>query len=237
MCEKERKILNAKMVIGVIIIVFGILALVDNLGYDLKINLWDYWPLILIIIGLTLLLQPKEYRQYLTGFILLVLGGLFLAHNLIEEFDFNIGDLWPVILVIIGVKILTHGAWGSKKGVLGVNHINLSAILGGGEFNFASKELKGGKITAIMGGCTVNLRNADFKEESIVIDTFAMMGGVEFQVPQTWEVVVDGIPLLGGIENKTYQHSNNSNGKVLDKKQKRLIIKAVVIMGGIDIKN
>jgi len=44
------------------------------------------------------------------GAVLIVLGLLFLANNLIPEFHF--GDYWPLILVVIGVGIL----WKNRRG-------------------------------------------------------------------------------------------------------------------------
>ena len=49
--ERQRHFLNAKTVIGITIIIIGVLALLHNFGVDLKANVWDYWPLILILIG------------------------------------------------------------------------------------------------------------------------------------------------------------------------------------------
>jgi predicted membrane protein len=183
--EEQKKLrLNAKIVIGLIILIFGIMLLLENLDVDLKFDPLDYWPLILIVIGLSQLLQPRESRRYFGGFILLIIGGLFLANNLIESFHFEIGQLWPLVIVFIGFRILTHGFWRSKKEPIGEDHINLAAILGGGEFNYSNKKLKGGKLTAIMGGCTVDLRDADFIEDVIMLDTFAFWGGIEIRVPQ-----------------------------------------------------
>jgi predicted membrane protein len=133
---------------------------------------------------------------------------------------------------MIGAKILTRAVWRSEKSPPSKDRINLSAILGGGKFHLSSKELKGGNITAIMGGCKVNLRDSDFVEESMVIDVFAIMGGIELMVPTSWEVLIQGVPFMGAMEDKT-SYDSNSN-KAL---KKRLIIKGTAIMGGVEIKN
>ncbi len=232
MDERQRHFFNAKIVIGIAIIVIGVLALLHNLGVDLKVNIWDYWPLILLFIGFGLLLRPRENRQYFSGIILLVLGGFFLAYNLIEEFAFDIGDLLLVIVVIIGAKILTLGLWESKKTPISKDHINLSAILGGAKFHLNSKELKGGQATAIMGECNVNLRDADFEGESIVIDAFAVMGAVVLMVPNTWEVVIQGAPIMGAMEDKTNHYSGIEKAQ-----KKRLIINGSAIMGSVEVIN
>ncbi|MBM4169704.1 MAG: PspC domain-containing protein [Ignavibacteria bacterium] len=48
--------------------------------------------------------QYPRSRNVLPGLILIVLGGLFLANNLLPYFHFR--DYWPIILIAIGVGIL-----------------------------------------------------------------------------------------------------------------------------------
>jgi len=237
MNEPRFNFFDPKVIIGLVIIIFGALALADNFGFDLNIDLWDYWPLILIVIGLGQILQPKEYRQTFGGLVILVIGVLFLANNLKAEFHFGFKHLWPIILLLIGAKILMHGFLGSKKDAINRDFINLTALLGGGEFNFTSKQLKGGKITAIMGGCTVDLREADIEEDTIVIDTFAMMGGIDIKVPHSWQVTMQGIPILGGMENKTKGISGELEDSAALHPEKRLIVKGMAVMGGVEVKN
>jgi predicted membrane protein len=233
MDKRQEPFFNVKIITGITIIILGILVSLSKFGLDLKVNVWDYWPLILIIIGFGLLFRHRENRQYFSGILFLVFGVFFLAHNLIKNIDFDILSLLPaVIVVIIGAKILTDGLRRSKKSPLSKDHINLSAILGAGKFYLSSKYLKGGNITAIMGECKVNLREADFVEESIVIDAYAIMGAIELKVPNSWEVVVQGSPFMGSMEDKTNRDSNSDKAQ-----KKRLIIKGTAIMGGVEIIN
>jgi hypothetical protein len=55
-----------------------------------------------------------------------------------------------------------------------------------------------------------------------------MWGGIVLRVPPDWSVVVTGMPILGGIEDKSVPPMAQS---------KRLVIDGYVIMGGIEIKN
>ena len=137
-----------------------------------------------------------------------------------------------VIVVIIGAKILTLGLWESKKIPISKDQVNLSANLGGAKFYLDSKELKGGKVTAIMGGCNINLRDADFKEESIVIDAVAVMGAIELMVPNTWEVLMEGSPFMGAMEDNTHHYSGIEKAQ-----KKRLIINGSAIMGAVEVTN
>jgi predicted membrane protein len=233
MDERKEHFFNVKIVAGIAIIILGILVSLSKFGLGLEINAWDYWPLILILIGIGLLFRPRENRRYFGGILFLVFGVFFLAHSLIKSFNLNIVGLLPALIVVfIGAKILTRELGRSKKGPPSKDQINLSVILGGGKFSVSSKELKGGNVTAIMGGCNINLRDADFAEESIVIDTFAIMGGIELMVPNSWEVVMQGVPFMGAMEDKTNHNTYSAKAQ-----KKRLIIKGTAIMGGVEIIN
>ena len=55
------------------------------------------------------------------------------------------------------------------------------------------------------------------------------MGGYEIRVPETWNVVVDVVPFMGGYEDKTRHPADPS--------APRLRVRGFVMMGGVEIKN
>jgi len=237
--EKKRFVFDVRVVTGIIIIAIGIILLLDSLGYDLNINVWDFWPLILVAIGLKKILSHRGSKQYVVGGFFILFGIIFLLRNL-DIMYFTFRDIWPFILIFIGLEIIRNGIFTgshhnrtdhhrfkSEESVTG-DSINISAILGGGEYRYSSKKLNGGKISAIMGGCEVDLRNCDFDGQTITLEIFSLMGGIEILVPQKWEIIVEGIPILGAFENKT---------STLNGAKKKLIIKGSAIMGGVEIKN
>lgn len=236
MKSQHGHILNPKIIVGLAIILIGVLALLVNLGYDVDISIWDYWPVILILIGLSMIFQPTEYRNFFIGSIFVVVGVLFLLSNF-DIIDFGFSLFWPIIIILIGIAVIRHGIGGERGALLDADHINLMAILGGGDYNYTSKSLRGGKIFAFMGGGKLDLREADILEDSMVIDVFAMMGGVEIRVPADWQVTLHGIPILGGMDNKTSFLSKEDKAVSQPAPAKRLIIKGTAIMGGVEVKN
>jgi hypothetical protein len=89
----------------------------------------------------------------------------------------------------------------------------------------------GGEATAIMGGVELDLRYSAMDGDEVIIDTFALWGGIEIWVPAHWEIVSQGLPLMGAFEDKT--HIVTHAGAP----QPRLIVRGVAIMGGVEIKN
>jgi predicted membrane protein len=79
-----------------------------------------------------------------------------------------------------------------------------------------------------MGGCEIDLRNAQINGEA-AIDVFAMWGGIEIRVPENWTVIGRVTPLMGGFEDHTRAPQAAS--------AHRLIVRGMVIMGGVEIKN
>ena len=79
-----------------------------------------------------------------------------------------------------------------------------------------------------MGGCEIDLRNAEINGDA-AIDVFAMWGGIEIRVPENWTVIGRVTPLMGGFEDHTRAPQAAS--------AHRLIVRGMVIMGGVEIKN
>ena len=76
------------------------------------------------------------------------------------------------------------------------------AILSGVNRGNNSPAFRGGDLTAVMGGCEIDLRQAAINGDA-TIDVFAMWGGIEIRVPGNWTVAFHVTPDLGGVEDKT----------------------------------
>ncbi len=235
MGKKVKVFFVVKIMIGVLIICAGTAFLLQNFGYLENIDVWDFWPVLLILLGLSHLVQPSGSRQAFSGVILVTIGGLFLLDNL-NIIPYGFSDFWPVILILVGIFIIKNAVWtGAGKTAASSDFVNLSLIMGGGDYKFNTKNFKGGKVTAIMGGGTIDLRGADIQEEGAILDTFAFWGGIEIKVPENWLVTVQGSPLLGGFDNKAAGPVNGIANA--EKRVKKLLIKGTAIMGAIEIKN
>ena len=88
--------------------------------------------------------------------------------------------------------------------------------MGGFERRVTSHEFRGGDITAFMGGGKLDLREAMPAGGQAVINIFAMMGGFEIIVPETWRVDLEVTPLMGGIEDKSRASANPAAPRLVD---------------------
>ena len=102
---------NRRLVLGLIFIVFGVIYLLDNLNvleFTIPRYLWR-WEMILIIIGVINIFT----KNYSAAFTLIGIGAFFWA---IDDYNINFWDLWPVVLIIIGISfILKQGLLNPEK--------------------------------------------------------------------------------------------------------------------------
>ena len=84
-------------------------------------------------------------------------------------------------------------------------------------------------VVAVMGGCELDLRNAEIDGDEVVINCLSIMGGIEIIVPEGIPVDFTGIPLLGGTECKI-----NADVPIIPGSP-RIVVRALAIMGGVEV--
>ncbi|UQX01327.1 DUF1707 domain-containing protein [Streptomyces sp. RerS4] len=82
---------------------------------------------------------------------------------------------------------------------------------------------------AFWGGGEIDLRQANFAEREVVINCFAVMGGIEITVPPGVEVDVRGIGIMGGFDQSVSDHP-------VDPGAPRVIVTGLAFWGGVGIK-
>jgi predicted membrane protein len=228
--------MSFQVVLGLVVIALGVIYTFDNLGIVYAGNITRFWPVLIVLYGLSRIIQSQSVPQKMWGAFWVLVGSLWLLDRL-DVIYFSVWDLWPLILVVLGASLI----WGRSRGHVGVvigasstagdsnSTINALALLGGFKRSNDSQDFRGGEATAIMGGCEIDLRKASIKEGEAVLDLTAIMGGIEIWVPEDWKVTLKGVPLLGGFEDQTHPTGLESN--------KNLIVRGYAIMGGVEIKN
>lgn len=182
------------LILGIFVVLVGIIFLLDNLEILRAGDYLRYWPTILIVIGLSKLAQSRETPGRAAG-VVFTLAGTFLLLNELRFLKLEIWDYWPLILVVIGISMIWQAIF--RRGVevkegqpdpSGV--VNGFAFLSGFKRTCNSPNFRRGELTAIMGGCEVDLRPASIADGEAVIQAFAFWGGVEIRVPPDWTVMM-----------------------------------------------
>jgi hypothetical protein len=231
--SRQRSIVTPRLIMGLVLIFAGALFGLEQMDYD--IDTWEilriYWPVILILAGLGKLLFGGG-RFF--GFFLTLLGGWLLAYHL-NYVDVDPFDFWPLLLVVLGVRIVGQGLFGRRPAPGDSSStVDVTAVLGGTRRTSQSQDFRGGNMTAVMGGCEVDLRQARISDPPAVIDAFAFWGGVEIKVPRSWHVETEGLGFLGGYVDNTIGPEDDEE---LSGPRQKLLVKGFAIMGGVEIKN
>lgn len=233
---------NRSLFVGLLIMVIGVGFLFrqfDIFPYEIERAIFT-WPVILIISGLYFL-ACRESR--VTGFILLIIGGMFWLHHLLP-FYFHFRNLTvPIILIGIGLIIISkhtrrknekdnkYDYLGEPQEVRDDEMFTDTNVFGGSNKMVTNKNLRGGKMTALFGGSEINLTHAELSKGVNVIDVLYIFGGSSIIVPADWTIHIDVVSIFGGFSDKRMIHTDESNLP-----EKTLYIKGTVIFGGGEIK-
>jgi predicted membrane protein len=226
-----RAIIPAIIVIGI-----GVLFLLNNLNIIYIRNWIDYWPVILIAIGLEKVVDSNFIGRRMGGGVLMFAGGLFLARNL-GYLQVQIRDLWPLVLIFLGLFMLwsrtrwTPGSIRRPAAPLSEHTFNDNAIFGGVKRNVTTSDFQGGHVNAVFGGADLNLRRASMVGDSAVLEIDAVCGGVELKVPDNWSVILQGTGVFGGYSDETIQPPPGTPGV------KKLYVRGSAVFGGVVVKN
>ena len=112
-CEGRQSLWGA-FVLGLGIFVLGVILILDNFGvFDASV-LAPFWPLLLVVIGVSHLVGPTSARKVGWGLSWIAVGAIILLKNL-GVIAVGIGVLWPVVLLIFGVMLTAQEAFITMK--------------------------------------------------------------------------------------------------------------------------
>ena len=221
-----------KFILGALLIAIGLILGGNALGItNVDIFFKGWWTLFIIVPSFIGLFNDEDKVGNLIG--LLVGGILLLACRDVINFSLIWKLLVPGILVIIGISIIFKDVIGGKV-TEEIKRINEkqgkenshTATFSGQEVR-CDEEFKGADLTAVFGGIDYDLRNAIFKEDS-VINTTSIFGGIDIFVPEDVKVKVKSLSIFGGVSDKKKRNEQPDSHTIY--------INATCLFGGVDIK-
>ncbi|HTN45930.1 MAG TPA: LiaF domain-containing protein [Flavipsychrobacter sp.] len=224
---------------GLIILVIGVFILLKQFGLHLFFPIREFWPYVLILIGIAIGLK-NNFRSP-APFILIIIG---LAHA-IPAFSFELGDTMvysrklvaPLVLISAGLYFLLVSK--KKSGCLpgqtpfnNNNFVSKDVFFGGAKEIITSKEFSGGDVSAIFGGAELNLTQADTTTAIVHMNVRAVFGGVEIIVPSHWDIKNEMFVALGSVDDQRVIRVQDPNVQ-----RKTLVLKGLCMFGGVEIKS
>ncbi len=245
---------------GILLIVVGAGLLFNRRFLFDAINLVfrtldDWWPMFYVLLGVAWLAIWRPRRKAIP--MMLILGGIILQVSELRIFQWwTWRSMWPLILVGMGVWMLLvrmkpQGPAGAADPVAftspdGVKEISGEAVdsfvvFGGLERALTSQSFRGGEATAMFGGIDLDLRRARLAPGDQRMKLFALCGGIELTVPREMNVVLQGAPILGSIEDSrepvpAQEVTAADLAASPAAAPSRLVVDGFAIFGGIEVK-
>lgn len=230
----SRERMQRRVLLGSIFLIVGVLALLDNLQlFDFRLAL-NFWPTVLVAFGALKVYQTRTASGYLIGGAM-VLAGVLMTLQGFGLLHLELRKLWPAFLILAGLLVifkdrLQQPLGGSAQDLPTPDGraLDVMALMSGNITKLDGQVFAGAEMTAVMGGAELDLRRATMATDQAVIQVFAFWGGITVKVPNDWAVVVKGLPIMGGFDDKTVPPAVPA---------KRLVIDGFVLMGGVEILN
>lgn len=220
------------IVIGALILTFGLTLLANNLGWtDMRSVSRQFWPFALVIFGVASLFNDRQGSTF-WGLVLIVAGMWIYA----SQRDWIQVSFWavfgPTVLILIGGTVVWRALVNPHPRPVddadASGYINSFSVMSGNEHKPVTP-FSGANLGAVMGAVKLDLSAAEIKGDTAVIDVFLVMGGVEIYAPREWEVRAKVTNLMGATVDKR-RPAQTSSGKVL-------VVRGFVFMGGLEIKD
>jgi predicted membrane protein len=237
---------RGRLFFAIFLIGAGTLLFLCNIGVLPIHNIWDFWPLILIAIGVAKL-SHRTVSELLGGVLLALFGVLFLLLTL-HVFSIRAWDgSWPfsLLLIAFGFVVLIKAIENSQaaKPRLGFpgqvaenpgNVLDEHAVFGGVKRRLDTANFGGGQTQCVFGGIEVDLRYAQItsKERAVTIDVNCVFGATKIRVPDTWLVSIQAPVILGNVEDKTIRPRTTAGIE-----PPTLIITGQCVFGAIELEN
>jgi predicted membrane protein len=222
--------ITPQAVLGLLLLIVGVLLTLDNLDVLESERILRFWPLGIVAAGLVKIAQSTDASGRTFGAVIVLVGAIWTGESAFN-LPIDIGDLWSVGLIALGIVILTRARRTPEREAgmapSGDSQVSEFAVWAGKQRRNVSPAFRRADLTAVMGGIEFDLRGASTATGEAVIDVFCMWGGVEIFVPPDWAVSNQLMVLMAGAEDNTTGTQDARH---------RLIVRGFVLMGGVEIK-
>jgi hypothetical protein len=118
-----------RLIWGIFLIALGAMLLAVNLGWEGARGLWNYWPFLLIALGVAKMLFGRDREG---GGFWLILAGLYGWISIWNVGGLTWGTAWPIFVIAGGLSVILKPALcrgdagrrpGESGGARGVDHV------------------------------------------------------------------------------------------------------------------
>jgi hypothetical protein len=185
---------RAQLVFGLGFVALGTVLLLDRADVvDAGQLLSDWWPSLVIVLGLSQFVQRP--RHLAAGAFITAVGVALLLWTA-GGID-TVSLLWPLVLIGIGLVLLTRRSRGAPEAHV-VTDDDVVALLDDRAIRAPEAPLGKLSLTTILGDLSVDLRDAVL-ERPTTLEVVTIFGEVELTVPVDWQITTSGPQILGTV--------------------------------------
>lgn len=108
--EQDKRHSYGQLGVGLFLLTAGVVLMLDKFDIIQNVQVWHYWPLIIIAGGLGKLFDAQFGWEYRKAFSTLFIGSWLLISEL-HIFGLDYHNSWPILLIGIGVGMLWKSAY------------------------------------------------------------------------------------------------------------------------------
>jgi Domain of unknown function (DUF5668) len=90
---------------GLVLVAIGVALLLDRMGRIDILELWEYLPLLLVVVGINRMIGYPTAEEFLSGLWWMVIGGWVFA-NLQHMFGMRFETSWPLLIIVWGLTLM-----------------------------------------------------------------------------------------------------------------------------------
>ena len=169
------------------LIMILIAVFVQLLVLDVRVG--EFWPLILIAVGIVILIKSFRSRRGRSG----------------DENE----DSPDSVSVFGSEKVVAPPDQDT---------INLESVMGSATQTVTSDNFRGGRASTVMGSAHIDLREASIQEKPAVLELNVVMGEIKLRAPRDWNIRVDDDTVMGDTKDtRATPHAEDSHTDLIVK--------------------
>lgn len=198
--SKKRKLPITQIMIGIIILIVGTLLLLETTDLAETRHLSYYFPSLLIILGIWMLIRSKLQSLFFSIFMILVgIGWQLVALDYVPADE--IFNFWPVVLILLGLYFIL-GHFRSKAKESKSEYTSTFTIFGDVNKKNTTENLRGVEITSFISDVKIDLSKADMKKPPARINLALVLSDADITVLEDWNVKLEALPILADTIDK-----------------------------------
>lgn len=104
----EHETRSGRLILGGALLLIGAVLLASELGFEVPVRLWSWWPLVPLALGFSRALLSTDPARRRGAYWLIVVG-IWGGICVLGLFGLGWGSSWPIWLIAIGLRVVLDG--------------------------------------------------------------------------------------------------------------------------------